>query len=136
MGTEEHVGNIMVRLSDLRYDMETLLLDSQEELRGYVTNKSFPLEDRFEIWAQWCVKIHHDFRINASDVPLFGAVVDEDVESTEFGCTPDRYCVYGWEHFLESFEEDPDRCDRFKVTVGDVKEMLIETNFKGYTHDW
>ena len=136
MGTEEQIGNIVVRLSEMRYDYQTLLVDSQADLRGYVTNKSFPLEDRFEVWAEWCEKEHHDCQINEVDVPLFGAVVTEDIESIEFGCHPDRGCTYDWNHFLEGFEEDPDCRERFKVTVDDVKEMLIKTNFGGYTYDW
>jgi hypothetical protein len=43
MGTEEQIGNNTVRLSELRFDWQTFLFDSQEEPRDYGTNKNFPL---------------------------------------------------------------------------------------------
>lgn len=133
--TNEQIEYRVTRLHALRYEYLSELAFSQDVLRAYVLNKDYPLDDRFEIWEEWCEKEYHDGVINNADVPLIGAVVTEAIESDEFGYTPDRYCDYDWNYFLDLFE-DPDYRERFKVTVGDVKEMLIKTNFKGYTHDW
>ena len=130
--TEEHICNILVPLSDLHHEYHSLLEDSQDELRGYVTNTNFSIDDRFDVWVNWCDKDHRNHLINEDDVPLFGKIV-EDLYSYFY-----HHEEYDWLYFLELFDGNTERAalmrDKFCVTVDDVKEMLIKTNFKGYTH--
>jgi hypothetical protein len=132
MRTDEQTEFLVTRLFAMKHEYWAEYAAAQDRLRAYVTNKDYPLDDRFEVWADWCEKEHHDWLIHEADVPLFGAVVEND----DTPSYPDRYVVYSWEDFLEMFQDDVELCEAYKVSIDDVKEMLIKTNFKGYTHDW
>jgi hypothetical protein len=130
MSIEEQIGNIVVRLSDLKLELADQLEQSQEELREYVTNTNFPIADRFEVWTEWCNKKRHRFTIHEVDVPLFGKMVENH--------EPYDYCQsqeYDWLYFQEAFE-DPDLREQYGVTPEDVMERLIETNFGSFIMDW
>ena len=111
-------------------------LAKQEEesaaiLRQYVTDKSLPLAERFDVWSKWCKKEEHGWIINEDQAGLFGKVVDDG--SLSF----DRYREYDWEYFLTRFKDNYSKLqERHGVTLDDVKEALIETNFGSFMMDW
>ena len=118
-------------IRSLRKNLQENLAAAQSSLRDYVLNKDFPLEDRFEVWAEFCDKTHHSCVIHASDVELIGEMV-EDCEPIDY----DRGVVYTWDHFYDALEEDGDRREKYAVTMEEVQELLIETNFGSFTNDW
>lgn len=122
------VGELVVRLSALRAEYESQCQDAQETLREYVTSHH-PIVDRFEVWSEWCKKKDYGCVIDENDVPLFGKIVRDDIESF------DRYENYDWLYFLELFNETNMR-ERYIVTSDDVRELLIKHNFGSFTMDW
>ena len=127
-----------MRLSDLKLELAQTLEQSQEQRRGYVTKKNFPVDDRFEVWSEWCKKRDHDI-ICEVDVPLLGKMV-EDEEPNYY----ERYQDYDWLFFLEAFvgcdmiddNEAVAMREKYGVTVDDVRELLIRENFGSFRMDW
>lgn len=121
-------------LGNMKHALAIAIEDAQEPLRAFVTDKEFPLEHRFEAWAEWCDKTHHG-HINEADVPLIGKMVDDG--------EPFHYVnneEHDWLFFLEIFSADDNEareiCKRYSVTIEDVKELLIEQNFGSFRMDW
>jgi hypothetical protein len=139
MHVEEQIACVVVRLSDLKLELAETLEQSQEQLRDYVTNTNFPVDDRFEVWSEWCKKRDHGCAIYEADVPLLGKMREND----EPGCY-ERYEDYDWEHFLEAFagcdmiddNEAVAMREKYSVTVDDVRELLIRENFGSFRMDW
>ncbi len=129
MSVEEQIGNLVERLSGLKSEYFGMLAQLQPDLRQYVVSRQYPLEDRFEVWAEWCEKEHHDL-INDAEVPLFGKMVGED-EPYEY----DKHGKFDWVWFLDAFE-DSDLREKYGVTKEDVMERLIATNFGSFIMDW
>jgi len=118
-------------LTDLKTRLETAEKVAAPLLRQYVTDKSFPIDERFDVWKKWCKKKVHGWSICGTEVPLFGQLVED--------CTFDfdRYVDYDWKYFFERFEDTYWKLqEKYDVTMDDVKEALIETNFGSFTHDW
>lgn len=106
-------------------------LDSQPALRRYVMDKSFPLEERFLIWANHCKKNEGGWYPDASEFGIIGKMVN--------ACDPmdyDRYATYDWDWFLDYIQDDEDLATKYGVTVDEFKEQLIETNFGSFVMDW
>ena len=139
MHIEEQIASVVVRLSDLKLELADTLEKAQEQLRDYVINTQFPIDDRFEVWAEWCQKREHGSVIHDRDVPLLGKMREND----EPICY-DRFLDYDWEHFLEAFigmdgiddNEAVEMREKYSVTVDDVKELLIRENFGSFRMDW
>ena len=139
MHVGEQIACVVVRLSDLKLELAQTLEQSQEQLRDYVTNTNFPIEDRFEVWAEWCTKRVHGCVIHEADVPLLGRMREDD-EPVYY----ERYQDYDWEHFLEAFigfdgiedNEAVEMREKYGVTVDDVRELLIRENFGSFRMDW
>ncbi len=129
----EQIANLVTRLGDLRNEYYGVLARAQNDLRRYVVNRQYPLDDRFEVWADWCEKENHD-HINEADMPFFGKIV----EDPEFCENFYRYEVYDWLYFLELFDdtnEGADTRERYSVTSDDVRELLIKHNFGSFIMD-
>lgn len=109
--------------------------NAQEPFRVFVTNKKHPLDDRFEVWAKWCEKKHYSWQIDETEVLFFGKLVDDEVIFE-----PDKGTEYDWLYFLELFSKDTKEarklCERYGITVSEVRELLIETNFGSFRMDW
>ena len=132
---EQRAGELVVRLSDLKAEFESHYRDAQEVLREYVVTTHYPVIDRFEVWAEWCKKKEHGWKINEADVPFFGKIVNDDENDFEFY----RHEEYDWLYFLEMFDdtnEGADMRERYEVTSDDVKELLIKHNFGSFRMDW
>jgi hypothetical protein len=124
-----------VSLSDLKAEYEAHYMRAQQILREYVVSKQYPIDDRFEVWSEWCMKEKYPWVIDESDVPFFGKIVRDDENDVEFYHREE----YDWLFFLELFDgtnEGADMRERYTVTYDDVKELLIKHNFGDYRHDW
>ena len=135
MSMEQRVGELVVRLSDLKREFDSHHICAQEILREYVVTTHYPVADRFEVWAEWCKKKEHGWIINEVDVPFFGKIVRDDENDYEFS----QYEVYDWLFFLEIFDdtnEGADMRERYGVTSDDVRELLIKHNFGSFRMDW
>ena len=100
----------------------------QPTLRQYVTDKSFPLMIRFQVWETYCDKEHRDWALARGEFGIIGDMVSD--------CRPydnDRYRTYTWRDFLGYIENEP---EEFGVTVEQFKELLLETNFGSFVMDW
>jgi hypothetical protein len=132
--TGMNIGELVCRLSDLRAEYQGLYGQSQQYLRDYVTARQFPVDDRFEVWAGWCEKEYHSCTINEADVPLFGKMVDDE-EPIRY----ERYEEVDWLTFLECFDDNTNEAiemrEKYSVTVDEVKETLIQTNFGSFKVD-
>lgn len=105
----------------------TFQKQKQPTLRQYVTDKSFPLDERFQVWVAYCDKEYHGCVIHKGEFGLIGAMVD-DCWPTDY----ERYCTYTWEGFLDWIKDEPD----VYLNEEKFKEMLIETNFGSFVMDW
>ena len=95
-------------------------------LHQYVTDKSYPLDERFDVWKKWCKKIDHPWVINETKAGVIGKLVEN--RTFEF----DRYRLYGWQDILDMCE-----CETAAgLTYEQMKEALIETNFGSFYMDW
>ncbi len=131
---EETVSILVTRLSDLKHELSEQMEQAQDIFRDYVVSKQYPIDDRFEVWVEWCEKENHSWVINEVDVPFIGKIVWDDEVNFEFYL----HEKYDWLYFLELFDDiqGAEMRERYKVTLDDVKELLIETNFGSYIHDW
>jgi hypothetical protein len=121
------------RIVDYIKSAEIMQIKFQPILRQYVADKSFPLEERFEVWSQYCKKEEYGCIIHKGEFGWIGGMVDD--------CWPDyyeRYREYDWEFFLDAMQDDYYREDKNcpQITVDEFKEMLIETNFGSFINDW
>lgn len=135
MSMEQDVGNLIVSLSDLRTEYESHYIGAQKILREYVVTTHYPIADRFEVWAEWCMKEEHSWVIHEADVPFFGKIVNDPELCENFF----RYEEYDWLFFLEMFNdtnEGADMRERYGVTSDDVRELLIKHNFGSFKMDW
>ena len=135
MSMEQQAGELVVRLSDLRAEYESHCRDAQEILREYVVTTHYPIADRFDMWAEWCKKKYYGWKIDETDAPFFGKIVDDP----EFCEIFYRHEEYDWLYFLEMFDdtnEGADMREQYGVTVDDVKELLIKYNFGSFRMDW
>jgi len=132
---EMNIGDLVCRLSDLKLELAQAVEHAQEPLRDYVVSTQYPIEDRFEVWAEWCEKKHHDFKITRADVPVFGQMVEENEPVDYF-----RHEVFDWKFFLEVLTDDSDEAallrQKYNVTKTDVMGRLIATNFGSFRMDW
>ncbi len=131
----EQIANLVTRLGDRRNEYYGVLARAQNDLRRYVVNRQYPLDDRFEVWADWCEKDEHGSIIYEVDMPLFGKIVEDPEFSPNFY----RHKVYDWLYFLELFDDTNEGADtrkRYSVTSDDVRELLIKHNFGSFTMDW
>lgn len=105
--------------------------ESQFALRGYVTDRTFPLNARFLVWSEYCVKKESGDSPGSNEFGIIGKMVN-DREPIDY----DRYAVYDWDWFLDQIQEDEDLATKYGVTVDEFKEQLIETNFGSFVMDW
>jgi hypothetical protein len=100
---------------------ERFLSQVQQTLRQYVTDKSFPIEDRFRVWSKYCEKEHETWVIHRGEFGIIGDMVAD--------CEPYEYIrgkTYTWDWFYDNIDSD----------VKDFEETLIETNFGSFVNDW
>lgn len=120
--------------------------DTQKALRQYVLDKTLSLEERFDIWKDCCIKIDSPWVIHKDKFGFIGAMVD-----SQFPCEYDKYREYTWEYFfecvkdaIEDAEENDDDYGRKAlikaigkdITLDELKECLIKTNFGSFVMDW
>lgn len=128
MSTKKHLADAIVATL---VSQKLFYLDSQTALRWYVTDRTFPLEDRFVVWANHCKKVEGGWYPGANEFGIIGKMVND--------CKPmdyDRYAVYNWNWFLDQIQDDEDLAAKYGVTVDEFKEQLIETNFGSFVMDW
>jgi len=99
---------------------------SQQILRDFVLDKSYPLEERFRVWTAHCDKNHYEWIIQDQQMPLISAWVHND-EPYEYY----KYETWDWERYLGHIKGG-----ELKYDVDEFKELLIETNFGSFTNDW
>ncbi len=103
----------------------------QPSLRRYVTDKSQPLDERFAVWSEHCKKEEGGYYPSAGEFGVMGDMVT--------ACDPydyDRYAMYNWDYFLDTLQDDEKLQTKYKITVDEFKEQLIETNFGSFVMDW
>ncbi len=122
------------KLDNLKMEYDRTEASLQMIFRKFVTDKKFPIEDRFKTWARHCVKEHSKTAIRGGDFGIIGKIVSEDIEAYQRGV------IYTWDYFLTLVadrNEDPDFYDGgIIVTVDEFKEVLITENFGFFIEDW
>lgn len=98
----------------------------QPILREFVTDKTYPLEERAQVWVSHCTKENREWMIYAGEFGPIGDFVEDHPDIF------DRGVSYDWEYFLNIREYDPD----FNMSREDCLEMLIATNFGSFRYDW
>lgn len=102
---------------------------AQPALRQYVTDKSIPLEDRFAVWSQYCVKEEATWIPSSGDFGIVGDIVRDDPESFS------RYAKYDWDDLLELYH-GCELAEKYGITMDEFTEQLIDTNFGSFVMDW
>ncbi len=137
------------KLRSLREDWRCLRIASQEHLREYVTNPDIPLEERFQVWIDFCDKKSHE-RLDEGEVSPIGDWVEASGQLQYFGCKSERFyrgADYDWEFFLDQLVDHLDDVekgirtsamfsDKKVPTVDEFKEILIAENFGVMRYDW
>lgn len=122
------------KLDTLKMEYDRIEADLQKIFWKFVTDKQFPLRDRFPTWAKHCVKEHFDSTIREGDFGLIGQLVDDEEDCYRRGVT------YKWDHFLTLVvdrNEHPEWYDgTIHITVDEFKEVLIAENFGSFIEDW
>ncbi len=119
----DEVDHIELRLAWLESEIREYRGNSQWFLREFVTNKSFPLHRRFEIWEKHCEKITTS---EEGDFGLIGKLIEA---GDHLGGS-----IINWVHiiwFIDTVQDEREEWSGFilDLTVDDVKEALIEENF-------
>jgi hypothetical protein len=121
----DEIQQLCLRLGGMKQDLVHAVNEAQKALRAFVTDKSYPLEARFEVWEAWCDKEHHNW-ITVVDDPFIRRLIDDECPY-EY----DRYRTYDWSFFLDIFDQPGPR-EEYGVTLDDVMEKLIADNFGSY----
>jgi hypothetical protein len=100
----------------------------QATLRQYVTDKSVPLEARFQVWGPYCDKNHSAYAPTRDEFGVISKMVRDGKP-----CDYDRYRTYTWKDLLGYAEDFPEDVG---MTVEQFMELLIETNFGSFVMDW
>ena len=82
---------------------------------------------------KYCKKEEYGWIIHKGKFGIIGQLVDDGWPQDY-----ERYREYDWEFFLEAMDDEYYREDKYcpKISVGEFKEMLIETNFGSFMNDW
>lgn len=135
-------GETIAKLRSLKEKLQTLRDTSQVLLFRYVRDKDFPLEERFQVWVDFCDKKNHD-RLDTGEVSPIGDWVEAGVESGWLN----RGADYNWSFFLDSLTDHLDDVEAGrstspefdipqKPTIDKFKEILIAENFGSMCYDW
>jgi len=120
----------MTNINEVNHIVDTMKANAhfhanaQPVLRQYVTDKSFPLAERFQVWVAHCDKEQRDCVLARGDFGIIGDLVRDNADDYE------RYRTYTWEDFLEYAD------DSEYMPVEQMMEVLIETNFGSFVMDW
>ncbi len=102
--------------------------DSQPILREYVTDRTYPLEERFRVWVAHCDKDKRLWTPRRGEFGPIGEFVYKHPD--EF----DRGGDYNWSYFLDSYNDQNPPV--FDMSKEEFMEMLMETNFGSFVFDW
>ncbi len=123
-------------------ELEDFIISSQETLREFVTDKTYGLDVRFDIWKNYCNKEHSEWVIDETEFGLIGTWVQHLVACYDYY---EKGRTFDWEYFLGWVEENlydekwgTNREEMLKdiSSVDDFKEILIQTNFGSFINDW
>ena len=130
---EKQIQETVIRLADLKLELSSRLEAAHNMLRKYVTSKEYSIQDRFEVWTEWCEK--KDYDCMNLKIPLFQKMV-----SVGKPFAFHRHEKFDWLFFLEVFSDDDSIAakyrEQFGVTSDDVKELIIKHNFGTFRMDW
>lgn len=134
----EHRVNCIVEAMELQKELNQ---QQQEILREYVTNKSYLLDKRFNIWSKYCDKRHYSYIIHESTVPLVGFLVDQFSELLFRDAFCNWFKTFYWSYFLDFVEDifEDKEYDGIKeklVSTDNFKETLIQENFGSFIMNW
>ncbi len=101
--------------------------DSQPILRAYVTDRTYPLEERFQVWVTHCAKEKRNGVPRRNEFGPIGEFVYKHPE--EF----DLDEGYDWSYFLDSYNDY--NLPIFDMSKEEFMEMLMETNFGSFVFD-
>lgn len=129
-----YIDVVTKEIDDARQTIKNL----QPTIRAFVTNKDFPLEERFRVWKDYAEKVEHDCIIGG-EVKVLGQMVEDQFPPYRF---EDRHKEYDWCYFfytvVDAFHEKWGNKDiiNYVSSVDEFKEVLIETNFGSFYMDW
>lgn len=115
--------------------------DSQKKLREYVTNKDYPLEDRFKVWSEYCEKKNKGWLVHESEFFALGKIIDDQTLFAKYWCE-NRGATHTWKDCLDGIidnfddEDDKEEVLKYVSSIEEFKEILIETNFGSFVYDW
>lgn len=128
MNLRNEVLNIIYILDNNRQFKKNI----QGTLRDYVTDKTYPLEDRFEVWSKYCEKDHKTWIVSEDQFGYVGKHVNKYKRENVFY---QRYKKYTYLDYLDMYCDEEDNGSGVK-SFEDLQENLIETNFGYFILDW
>ncbi len=123
------------KLDNLKLEHDRTTADLQMIFRKFVTDKQFPIDNRFQTWSRHCTKEHSDVAVRDGDFGLIGELASESDGFFR------KDVVYTWECFLDLVTDMNEYPDEYAgnyqdVTVDDIKEALIAENFGSFKEDF
>ncbi len=116
-----YIDVVTKEIDDARKTIKNL----QHSIRAFVTNKDFPLEERFRVWSEYADKEHIDMPDNRHGI--INDYVDEQVGDAIYA----KYETIEWDRLLYHIVN----MDKL-ATKEEVMELLIETNLGSVHIDW
>jgi hypothetical protein len=132
------IDSVTKEIDDARYTIES----AQPAIREFVTNKDFPLKERFRIWEDYCKKNEEGWIIGSEygKIAEFIRAYAED-NYYEKNSTIDYECLINSaiSEIEEAHSIDADEYDLEELifpSIDELKELIIETNFGECVIDW
>jgi len=123
-------------------DAKIVIKNAQPAIRAFVTNKDFPLEERFRVWSQYAEKNKQGWIIGSEygKIAEFTTSYAED-NYYEKHSTIDYECLINSaiSEIEEAHSIDADEYDLEELifsSIDELKELIIETNFGQCVIDW
>lgn len=133
-----YIDVVTKEIDDARQTIKNL----QPTIRAFVTNKDFPLKERFRVWEDYCEKNKQTW-IAGSKYGKIAEFINNYSEDNyyEKNSTIDYECLIN--SVIDEIEDaqhidadEHDLEDLIFPSVDELKELLIETNFGQCKIDW
>lgn len=124
-----YIDVVTKEIDDARKTIKNL----QPTIRAFVTNKDFPLEERYRVWSEYAEK--------ESQCYIVGGLIGEYLGEMCAYAYIDRYSTIGYDDLVTMISDDFSKLEEDEVhicfeSVEQLKEELIKTNYGSCEIDW
>lgn len=114
-------------------DARALIKNTQPTIRSFVTNKDFPLDERYRVWSEYVEK--------TTDTWIAKGIIGEYLGDKCADGDIDKYKLVDYDDILNYFSYDVEQLEEneehsYFGSLEELKELLIEENFGSCEIDW